>query len=135
MLPIDPITGEIKRYIGYRDEFRKVTSDCLISYGGNRYFVPHYFARNEVWVRVSKGVYLHIYSQKNVLIAVHTLSSGKGEVIINEEHYKGYRADIHRVTFDMSAQKLLECLKRNNAPPCDKVVNIAHPDPHLLTHQ
>jgi len=76
-------------------------------------------------MRVSKGVYLHFYSQKNVLIAVHTLSSGKGEGIINEEHYKGYRVDIHRVTFDMSAQKLLECLKRNNAPPFDKVVTKA----------
>ena len=26
--------------------------------------------------------------------------------MINEEHYKGYRANIHRVTFDLSAQKL-----------------------------
>ena len=105
-LPMNPVTGELKRYIGYKEEFRKVTSDCLISYEGNRYSVPHHFARSEVWVRVSKGMYLQVYSQQNVLIAIHTLRTGKGEVIINEEHYRGYRANTHRVTFDLSAQKL-----------------------------
>jgi transposase len=105
-LPVDPLTGEIKRYIGYKEEFRKVTSDCLISYGGNRYSVPHHFARSEVWVRVSKGAYLHIYSQKNALIAVHPLSTGKGEVILKEDHYRGYRKEVERIAFDISAKKL-----------------------------
>jgi hypothetical protein len=107
-LPAEPITGEKKRYIGYKEEFRKVTSDCLISYGGNRYSVPHYFVRSEVWVRVSKGIFLHIYSQKNARIAVHKLSVGKGEVIINQEHYKGYRKQTDRTTFDLSAKRLRE---------------------------
>jgi transposase len=105
-LPMDPLTGELKRYIGYKEEFRKVTSDCLISYGGNRYSVPHHFARSEVWVRLSKGVHLHIYSQKNVLIATHRLSTGKGEVILEEAHYRGYRKEVERIAFDISAKKL-----------------------------
>lgn len=81
-LPIDPITGEIKRYIGFKEEFRKVTSDCLISFKGNKYSVPHHFATKEVWIRVLYGTTLQIYSSKNKLIATHTINLGKGEVII-----------------------------------------------------
>lgn len=105
-LPMDPITGERKRYIGYKEEFRKVTCDCLICYAANRYSVPHVFARSEVWVRVSKGIYLNIYSQKNKLIATHRLSTGKGDVILDKEHYRGYRNTIDRDTFEFSAKKL-----------------------------
>jgi len=93
LLPIDPITGEIKRYIGFKEEFRKVTSDCLISFKGNKYSVPHYFASKEVWIRVLYGTTLQIYSSKNKLIATHTMNLGKGEVIINKEHFQGYRTN------------------------------------------
>lgn len=48
-LPIDTLTGEIKRYVGFKEEFRKVTLDCLISYKSNKYSVPHYFASKEVY--------------------------------------------------------------------------------------
>lgn len=90
-LPIDPQTGEIKRYVGFKEEFRKVTADCLISYRGNRYSVPHYFASKEVWLRVVYGTTLQIYSSKNKLIASHSVSLAKGEVFINKEHFVGYR--------------------------------------------
>lgn len=92
-LPIDPITGEIKRYVGFKEEFRKVTSDCLISFKGNKYSVPHYFASKEVWIRVLYGTTVQIYSSKNKLIASHTMNLGKGEVIINKEHFQGYRTN------------------------------------------
>jgi hypothetical protein len=37
------------RFIGISEEFRKVSSDCLISVDGNRYSVPHIFAcRDEI---------------------------------------------------------------------------------------
>jgi transposase len=90
-LPINPITGEIKRYIGFKEEFRKVTSDCLISYKGNKYSVPHYFASKEVWIRVLYGTTVEIYSSKNKLVASHTMSLTKGEVLINKDHFLGYR--------------------------------------------
>jgi len=92
-LPIDLITGEIKRYVGFKEEFRKVTSDCLISYKGNKYSVPHYFAGKEVWIRLVYGTTLQIYSSKNKLIASHALSLAKGEVIIIKEHFNGYRTN------------------------------------------
>lgn len=109
-LPINPITGEIKRYVGFKEEFRKVTSDCLISFKGNKYSVPHYFTSKEVWIRVLYGTTLQVYSSKNKLIATHTLNLGKGEVIINKEHFQGYRTN----KFDSQAVSINRLTKRFN---------------------
>lgn len=92
-LPVHPVTGEIKRYIGFKEEFRKVTADCMIAYKGNRYSVPYHFASSEVWVKVLYGVTLQVFSTRNKLIASHQLSLKKGEVILNKEHFKGYRVE------------------------------------------
>lgn len=86
-LPRNGQTGGHQRYIGFKEEFRKVTSDCLIAFGGNRYSVPHRYVGTEVWVRVSKGYYLVIYSKANRFVASHVLCTGKGKMIINKEHY------------------------------------------------
>ena len=90
-LPIDPKTGEIRRYIGFNEEFRKVTKDALVSYRSNKYSVPYHFASKEVWIKILYGTTLQIFSTKNKLIASHTLSLSKGEVIIDKKHYEGYR--------------------------------------------
>lgn len=108
-LPINPITGELKRYVGFKEEFRKVTTECLISYKGNKYSVPHYFASKEVWIRVLYGITLQIYSSKNKLIATHTLSLKKGEVVLNKEHFTGYRKDNQ---FDSIAVSISRVSKR-----------------------
>ena len=105
-LPFNPVTGEIKRYIGFKEEFRKVTGDCLISYKNNKYSVPHYFATKEVWIKVVYGNTLQIYSSKNKLIASHTLSLSKKEIIINKEHFEGYRKD--NTTIDVSISRLVK---------------------------
>jgi len=81
------------RYVGIKEQVRKVTSDCLISFYGNRYSVPSIFALREVWVRVSKGYILEVYSSGNVLIAEHRLSSQKGKVIIEKSHYKNHMVE------------------------------------------
>jgi hypothetical protein len=108
-LPINPITGELKRYVGFKEEFRKVTTECLISYKGNKYSVPYYFASKEVWLRLLYGTTLQIYSSKNKLIASHSLSMKKGEVIIDKEHYSGYRNDNK---FDSIAVSISRLIKR-----------------------
>ncbi len=92
-LPINDLTGEIKKYVGFKEEFRKVTGDCLISYKSNKYSVPHYFAGKEVWIRIVQGVTIEVYSSKNKLIASHKLSLAKKEVILNKEHFIGYRTN------------------------------------------
>jgi len=80
------------RYVGIKEETRKVTSECLISYGGSRYSVPWPFAAKHVWVRVSKGYFLEVYSQANALVAVHTLSLKKGAVVLEKSHYRTARS-------------------------------------------
>ena len=80
------------RYVGVKEETRKVSGDCLLSNGGSRYSVPWMFATKWVWIKISKGYYLHVYSQANKLIASHKLSLIKGAVIIDPNHYKSYKS-------------------------------------------
>lgn len=82
-----------ERYVNIKEQVRKVTADCLFSFEGNRYSVPWPFACREVWVRVSKGYYLEIYSSQNAMIAMHQLAMTKGNVIINKAHYKSHKVE------------------------------------------
>lgn len=81
------------RFVDIKEEVRKVTADCLFSFNGNRYSVPYHFACKEVWLKISRGSILQIYSSKNVLIAEHVLSLEKGKVIMKDEHYKEHRIE------------------------------------------
>jgi len=94
------------RYVNVKEQLRKVTADCLISYEGNRYSVPWHFACREVWVKVSKGYFLEIYSSQNKLIATHILATTKGKVIMDEQHYRGHKSD--RGNWNRLAQLFLE---------------------------
>lgn len=81
------------RYVNIKEEVRKVTADCLISFDGNKYSVPYLFACREVWIKVSKGYFLQIYSSQNKLVATHLISTKKATVIIDEAHYKNHRIE------------------------------------------
>ena len=76
------------RYVGVKEKTRKVTFDCLLSYGGSRYSVPWPFAGKHVWIRISKGYYLEVYSQANAMIAVHPVSMSRGAVVLEKSHYR-----------------------------------------------
>ena len=104
----DNLTGKIKKYVGFKEEFRKVTNDSLISYKSNKYSVPHLFVGKEVWIRVLQGVAIEIYSSKNKLIASHKLSLDKKQIIIDKEHFKGYRSD----KFDTIALSISRLIQR-----------------------
>jgi len=77
------------RYVGIKEEIRKVSSDCLISFNGSRYSVPWPFATKHVWIKISQGYYLEVYSQTNKCVARHKLSLKKGAIIIEQNHYRG----------------------------------------------
>jgi transposase len=94
------------RYVNIKEQVRKATADCLISFEGNRYSVPWPFACREVWVRVSKGYYLEVYSSQNAIIATHILATTKGNVIINKAHYKNHK--IERGNWDRLSQLFLQ---------------------------
>ena len=82
------------RYIGIKEEIRKVTFDCLFSFGGSRYSAPWMFAGKQIWIRVAKGYYLEAYSQANKLIARHNLAIVRGSCVIEKAHYRGNRSDV-----------------------------------------
>jgi transposase len=107
-LPRNAASGEYARYGGHRGEIRKVSKDCLNAFGSNRYTVPHFYAGQDVWVRVAKGVYVTIASNTGTTIAAHPLQSGKGHVTINRDHYKGHIHQRDRESFFVSAEKLRE---------------------------
>lgn len=94
------------RYVNIKEQVRKATADCLVSFEGNRYSVPWAFACREVWVRVSKGYYLEVYSSQNAIIATHQLAMSKGKVIINKNHYKSHK--IERGNWERLSQLFLQ---------------------------
>jgi hypothetical protein len=81
------------RYVGIKEEVRQVSFDCLLSFAGSRYSVPWMFAGKQVWIRVSKGYYLEIYSQASKLIWRYKLATTKGSVVIVNEHYRAFKRD------------------------------------------
>lgn len=78
-------------FVSTAEEFRKVSWDCLVSFHGSRYSVPHQYAGKQVWVRASQGVRLAVYNQRGECIARHTLNAKKGATVLNPEHYAGLR--------------------------------------------
>lgn len=94
------------RYVGVKEENRKVSHDCLLSYNGCRYSVPWMFAAKWVWIKISKGYYLQVYSQANKLICSHKLSLKKGIVLIDQNHYKSYKSLAGN--FEVLKEKFLE---------------------------
>jgi ABC-type Fe3+/spermidine/putrescine transport system ATPase subunit len=64
------------------------------------------FAGKWVWIKISKGYFLQIYSQANKLIAEHALSLKKGIVVMNKDHYKNFKS--FAGSFENLKSKLLE---------------------------
>jgi transposase len=69
--------------------YRQVQKDCLFSYRGNHYSVPHRYAGKAVVVKEPVGgeVIRVCYQQEQ--IAAHRLATGKGTLVIAPEHYHG----------------------------------------------
>lgn len=66
---------------------RQVAKDCLVSYRGSRYSVPHVHAGRSVTVRepLDTGSIRIFYQQD--LIAEHPLSTAKGAMVVTPDHY------------------------------------------------
>lgn len=73
-----------------RVEKRQVNHDCTVSVLGNLYTVPARLVEKgprEVWVSIGVADLL-VYDTRGELVAQHTLSEEKGQLVINENHYK-----------------------------------------------
>jgi transposase len=68
-------------------ETRKSHKDCHLEYQGNRYSVPYQYARRELTVR-AQGDQLRIFDGET-LIATHTLSHQKHQMITDPAHFSG----------------------------------------------
>ena len=68
-------------------ETRKSHKDCHLEYQGNRYSVPFQYARRELTVR-AQGDQLRIFDGAT-LIATHTLSRQKHQMITDPTHFSG----------------------------------------------
>jgi transposase len=80
-----------RRFVSSMEAVRQVSRDCLVSYGGSRYSVPHRYAGTQVWARTSLGVRLEVYDPGGTLIATHALAAKKGLTVLEQEHYAGLR--------------------------------------------
>lgn len=80
-----------RRFVSSLEEVRKVSLDCLVSYGGSRYSVPHRYAGTQVWVRAAFGAQVEIYDLQGTLIATHVPAGKKRATVIEQEHYAGLR--------------------------------------------
>lgn len=74
---------------------RKVYKDCLISYNGNRYIVPHHVVGKKVLLKV-KHHRIAIYDD-NILLATYEEAAGKNELIGNRLFYEQLERDREQV--------------------------------------
>ena len=79
------------RFISSKECFRKVSIDCLVSYGGSRYSVPWSYAGKQVWLRLTRELGLEITAPDGTLLARHRQSLQKGRTVMEPEHYRGLR--------------------------------------------
>lgn len=80
-------------FVGTHEAVRKVSWDCLVSFGGSRYSVPWPYAAKQVWLRPSRGTHLAVRNQRGEEIARHALSARKGVTVLDPAHYEGLRTD------------------------------------------
>ena len=66
---------------------RQVAKDCLVSYRGNRYSVPHEYAGRSVLVREPLDSRTIRVFDRQQLVAEHRLATGKGAMVVQPSHY------------------------------------------------
>jgi len=71
--------------------YRKVYKDCQLSFGANRYVVPHEYVGKKVLLRVRDGI-MRIFNDDQI-IAVYKIPPGKGQTIANTKFYHRLRKD------------------------------------------
>lgn len=84
-----PLPGQ--RFLGTLAVARKVSWDCLVSYGGSRYSVPAAYAGKLVWVLPSRGTTLVVRNDRREVIAEHPITARKGATVLNPDHYAALR--------------------------------------------
>jgi transposase len=105
---LKPING-VPEYLVIREEARKISRECLISYLGNMYSAPYRFAGREATLQIIGGKFKIIVGGQQV--CEHEILSGRGRVARVKEHFKGLLSDIqkeNKAAMNKSGQSILK---------------------------
>ncbi len=86
------LLDQVSPYKIVRIETRKVSSDCYISYLGNKYSAPYKFAGRTTELHISDGKF-KVYVN-NECICEHEILPGNCRVIRKKEHFQGLLSEI-----------------------------------------
>ncbi len=105
---LKPIDG-IPEYLVIREETRTISSDCFISYLGNKYSVPYRFAGREANLQISEGKFSVIVGGEKV--CEHEILAGSGRTSRVKDHFKGLLSEIlkeNKAATNKSGQSILK---------------------------
>lgn len=87
---------------------RKISPDCFISINSNKYSVPADYAEKEMLFRIVYGFRIEIYTQKKKKVLTLEAVSGKGNIIVDPDHYEKIKpsvaTSIPQIRRDFTAQ-------------------------------
>lgn len=90
--------------VAYAETEAKVTKACLIAVDGNQYSVPHRLARHTVTLRLFENQ-IEVFAAGD-LVATLTRCHGKGQRIIQDEHYVGRHTGNKRASLQQRFESL-----------------------------
>jgi transposase len=85
--PMDSVPG----YFTRKEESRKVSRDCYVSWNGNRYSVPWIYAGREALVTEESTLKIQVDSH---VIAEHDILPGTGRISRKKDHFEGLLKNI-----------------------------------------
>lgn len=101
--------NEVPEYLIIREEGRKISKDCFISYLGNFYSTPYRFAGREATLRIIGSKFKVIVGGEQV--CEHEILAGRGRTSRIKEHFKGLLSDIlkeNKAAMNKSGQSILK---------------------------
>ncbi len=105
---LKPIDG-VPEYLVIREEARKISRDCFISYIGNKYSVPYRFAGREATLQIFDGKFRVIVGGEQA--CEHEILAGSCRVSRIKDHFKGLLSEIlkeNKATMNKSGQSILK---------------------------
>jgi transposase len=105
---LKPING-VPEYLVIREEARKISRECFISYLGNMYSAPYRFAGREAILQIIGGKFKVIVGGE--LVCEHEILAGRGRTSKVKEHFKGLMSEIlkeNKASMNKSGQSILK---------------------------
>jgi len=98
--------------------YRRSSRDCLISYEGNFYSVPATYAQQRLLVKETEQEQLLIVSVEGEVIAHHKLAAGRGQRVMQAEHYQSLWPKAQPQQLSLPTFSLFH-IGTQNAPPVE----------------